>query len=61
MDSDQIEADQQNLDDGQTPDLKLYALPLVLPAIRPFAQELPMFLLRLATEVDYSGPETLFI
>ena len=34
-------------------DLRLYALPLVLPSMRPFAQELPMFLLRLATEVDY--------
>ena len=37
---------------------KLYALPLVLPAERPFAQELPMFLLRLATEVDYLADES---
>ena len=40
---------------------KLFALPLVLPAVRPFAQELPMFLLRLATEVDYNASEEKFI
>ena len=53
---------QENVDDNQAAetaeDLKLYALPIVIPAIRPFAQELPMFLLRLATEVDYRAPAT---
>lgn len=38
-------------------ELNLYALPIVIPAIRPFAQELPMFLLRLATEVDYNSTD----
>ena len=33
--------------------LKLYSLPIVLRGIKPFPQELPLFMLRLATEVDY--------
>ena len=38
-------------------DLSLVSLPMIVAAIRPFAQELPMFLLRLATEVDFDSPE----
>ena len=38
--------------------LMLHSLPLILPAVKPFAQELPMFLLRLATEVDYIQEES---
>lgn len=34
-------------------ELALEALPIVIDAIQPFAQELPMFVLRLAAEVDY--------
>jgi len=37
--------------------LQLVALPMILPAIKPFAQELPMFLLRLASEVDFEGTD----
>ena len=41
--------------------MKLHALPHVLQSVRPFAQELPMFILRLATEIDYSADESQFI
>ena len=32
----------------------LTAMPVIMNGIKPFVQELPMFILRLATEVDYS-------
>ena len=38
-------------------ELKLHSLPIVVRGIKPFPQELPMFLLRLATEVDYSNEQ----
>lgn len=32
----------------------LIAMPVIMNGVKPFVQELPMFILRLATEVDYS-------
>lgn len=39
----------------QIEDNQLVSLPVILPAIKPYPQELPMFLLRLASEVDYTN------
>jgi hypothetical protein len=36
-------------------ELVLEALPIIVDGIQPFAQELPMFILRLAAEVDFTN------
>ena len=58
-----IDPNAMEIDNPEQPTrtLMLEALPMVVPAIRPFAQELPMFLLRLATEVDSQSEESKFI
>jgi len=48
-------SDEEESKDNQ--DLCLEALPVVVNCIEPFAQELPMFILRLASEVDYSDEQ----
>ena len=44
----------ENEESKENTDFCLEALPIVVDGIQPFAQELPMFMLRLASEVDYS-------
>lgn len=38
----------------------LLALPIVHELIKPFPQELPMFILRMASEIDYTNEEKCF-
>lgn len=38
----------------------LIALPIINKIIKPYPQELPMFILRLASEIDYSQEEACF-
>jgi hypothetical protein len=33
----------------------LTSLPIIIQGVKPFAQEMPMFLLRIASEVDFSN------
>jgi hypothetical protein len=42
-------------EESKEQELVLEALPIIIDGIQPFAQELPMFILRLAAEVDFSN------
>jgi len=51
----------EEMDSSKPEDVgRLVALPIVVLGVKPFVEELPMFILRLASEVDYSN-ESSFI
>ena len=49
-----MQKDEESKGESKQTKLVLKSLPNVLPGFKPFAQELPMFLLRLASDVDFS-------
>jgi DNA mismatch repair protein MLH1 len=56
-DEDMADDEEHKSSDESKNELCLITLPIVVKGIKPFPQELPMFMLRLAAEVDYSSEQ----